>query len=61
MTVKEKEGLSTADMSPGTVAVRLINEKLTQAMDDVLDQMTLEQLMEHVNRAGNVQQAMYYI
>jgi Rrf2 family transcriptional regulator, cysteine metabolism repressor len=49
------------DRSPGEVAVHLLNEKLTQATDDVLDQMTLEQLVEHVNKAGNFQQEMYYI
>jgi len=49
------------DLSPGEIAVRLINDKLTEATDDVLDSMTLEQLMEHVARAGNLQQSMYYI
>jgi hypothetical protein len=48
-------------MSPGKIAVRLLNERLTDATDEVLDKMSLEQLMEHVNRAGNVQQSMYYI
>src|SRR4051812_1328599 len=56
-----KEGAPSSDMSPGEVAVRLINDKLTQATDDALDAMTLEQLLDHVNRAANVQQAMYYI
>jgi Rrf2 family protein len=61
LSVKEKEGVPTADMTPGTVAIRLINERLTDAMDDVLDKMTLEQLMEYVGRASSVQQSMYYI
>jgi Rrf2 family protein len=56
-----KESASTSDLSPGEVAVRLINERLTDATDDVLDNMTLEQLMEHVSRAGSLQQSMYYI
>jgi Rrf2 family protein len=56
-----KEGQPPADMSPGAIAVRLINERLTEVTDDVLDHMTLEQLMDHVNRATNPQQAMYYI
>jgi Rrf2 family transcriptional regulator, cysteine metabolism repressor len=47
--------------SPGKIAVRLINQKLTEATDDVLDNLTLEELMEHVQRAGAGQQAMYYI
>jgi Rrf2 family protein len=55
------EGAPTAELSPGEVAVRLLNQKLTQATDDALDAMTLEQLVEHVSRAGNLSQAMYYI
>ncbi|MDB5174027.1 MAG: transcriptional regulator, BadM/Rrf2 family [Massilia sp.] len=51
----------TTDLSPGEVAVHLLNDRLTQATDTVLDSLTLEQLMEHVNRSGNTQQQMYYI
>jgi Rrf2 family protein len=61
LTIKEKEGVSAADLSPGKAAVRLVNERLTDATDEVLDKMTLEQLMEQVNKSVNVQQAMYYI
>ena len=56
-----REGVAAGELSPGNVAVRLLNEKLTTATDTVLDQMTLEQLVEHVNRAAAVQQSMYYI
>jgi Rrf2 family cysteine metabolism transcriptional repressor len=56
-----KDGGVGTDASPGKVAVRLINEKLTEATDDVLDHMTLEQLIEQVTRATASQQAMYYI
>jgi Rrf2 family protein len=56
-----KDGAAHADMSPGEVAVHLLNDKLTTATDDVLDSLTLEQLLELVNRAGGVQQSMYYI
>lgn len=56
-----KEGGSAVDNSPGKLAVRLINDKLTDATDEVLDKMTLEQLLDHVTRMGNFQQAMYYI
>ena len=56
-----KESAPTSDTTPGEVGVRLINERLTQATDEVLDALTLEQLVEHVNRAGTLQQAMYYI
>ncbi|HVT88181.1 MAG TPA: Rrf2 family transcriptional regulator [Tepidisphaeraceae bacterium] len=59
LTVRENS--PTNDFSPGEVAVRLLNDRLTKATDDVLDAMTLEQLVEHVNKAGNLQQAMYYI
>ncbi|MGB7158999.1 MAG: Rrf2 family transcriptional regulator [Tepidisphaeraceae bacterium] len=59
LTVKEEA--ATKDLSAGEVAVRLINERLTSATDEVLDAMTLEELAEHVSRAGSVQQSMYYI
>jgi hypothetical protein len=49
------------ETSPGKIAVRLINQKLTDATDDVLDNMTLEELMDHVTRASTGQQSMYYI
>lgn len=57
-----KEPAPAPDMSPGKIAVRLINQQLTTATDDVLDTMTLEQLVDQVNRAsGPAHQAMYYI
>ena len=56
-----KEPIPTNEMSPGEIAVRLINEKMTEATDETLGEMTLEQLIEQINRAGNVQQSMYYI
>ena len=56
-----KEAAPASELSPGEVAVRLINEQLTVATDEVLDNMTLEQLMDHVSRAGSMQQSMYYI
>ena len=55
-----KEGEASDDHSPGEVAVHLLNEKLTEATDAALDDLTLEQLMEHVNKTGALQQ-MYYI
>ena len=58
LTVKENGRAD--DRSPGQMAVHLLNERLTDAMDEVLDKMTLEELVEHVGRAGNLQQ-MYYI
>jgi Rrf2 family protein len=56
-----RQSTSTANLSPGEIAVHLINDKLTGAMDDVLDNMNLEQLLDHVNRAASSQQEMYYI
>ena len=56
-----KENGSPGDTSPGRLAVRLISEKLTTATDAVLDSLTLEELLEHVNRAGGSSQEMYYI
>ena len=56
-----KEPIATTEMSPGEIAVRLINEKMTEATDEALGDMTLEQLIEKINRAGSVQQSMYYI
>jgi Rrf2 family protein len=58
LTVKEVQ--SPGDHSPGEVAVHLLNERLTDATDSALDNMSLEQLMEHINRTGSLQQ-MYYI
>lgn len=55
-----KEGGNAQDRSPGEVAVHLLNEKLTEATDAALDDLTVEQLLEHVNRSGSLQQ-MYYI
>ncbi len=59
LTIKEAGPVN--ETSPGKIAVRLLNDRLTDATDEVLDGMTLEQLMEHVNRAANNQQSMYYI
>jgi Rrf2 family transcriptional regulator, cysteine metabolism repressor len=56
-----KDATSTSENSPGKVAVHLINKRLTDATDEVLDKMTLEELIDQVNRATNTQQEMYYI
>lgn len=56
-----KETPASMDASPGKVAVRLINQRLTDATDEVLDNMTLDELLEHVNRAASQQEEMYYI
>src|SRR6476659_6901245 len=49
LTIKESEAVG--EQLPGEIAVRLINDRLTRATDEVLDAMTLEQLLEHVNKA----------
>ena len=56
-----RDGEARDDRSPGEIAVHLLNEKLTEATDEVLDNLTLEQLLEYVNRAAGVQTQMYYI
>jgi Rrf2 family protein len=55
------EGQLAGELSAGELAVHLLNEQLTQATDQVLDKLSLEQLLERVNRSGNLQQQMYYI
>lgn len=56
-----REGRSASELSPGELAVHFLNEKLTEATDDVLDNLTLEQLLEQTSRAASLQQQMYYI
>jgi Rrf2 family protein len=55
-----KEPRTRGEPSPGQVAVRLLNERLTEATDRVLDAMTLEDLMEQLSKVAMGQQ-MYYI
>jgi Rrf2 family protein len=61
LTLKESASAGPAEQSPGKLAVRLVNEKLTDATDQVLDAMTLEDLLEQVTRAAATNQEMYYI
>lgn len=56
-----KEEYSATDVSPGEIAVHLLNQKLTDATDDVLDHLTLADLLDQANRAAALQQQMYYI
>ena len=60
LTVSRESG-RPHDRTPGEIAVHLLNQRLTEATDEVMDNMTLEQLMEHVGRLSNLQQQMYYI
>lgn len=55
-----REVTAAQDHSPGDVAVRLINHRLTDATDKVLDRISLEELSEEAARF-NPQQEMYYI
>jgi Rrf2 family protein len=56
------ESADPAESSPGSVGVRLLNEKLTAATDDVMDHLSLEELVESIAKAGGgAQQEMYYI
>lgn len=56
-----KEGSLASDISPGEAAVHFLNEQLTGATDDVLDNLTVEQLLDQANKAVGTQQQMYYI
>jgi Rrf2 family protein len=58
MTVREPR--RGKDLSPGEIGVQLLNQRLTEATDQVVDDMTLEQLTEYAMRDG-AQQQMYYI
>jgi Rrf2 family protein len=59
LTIKEVE--PEGESTPGEIAVRLLNNRLTDATDEVLDNLSLEELMEQVGKAGGTQQEMYYI
>ena len=59
--LSDKDAKPDSELSPGGLAVHLINQKLTEAMDEVLDKFTLEELMERVNRGSGVNTEMYYI
>ncbi|GIW76842.1 MAG: AsnC family transcriptional regulator [Phycisphaerae bacterium] len=52
---------SPRETAAGEVAVHLINQKLTQATDKVLDSITLEELLDEVNKTTGGHQEMYYI
>ena len=56
-----REGIPANELAPGKIAVHFVNKQLTDATDDVLNKITLDQLMEFVNRAAGTQQSMYYI
>ena len=59
--LSEKQIRRSSETSPGELAVHLLNQKLTDATDEVLDNFTLEQLLEKVNRETGVSTQMYYI
>jgi len=56
-----REGVPASELTPGRLAVHFVNKELTDATDQVLDKITLEQLLEYVARTSGTQQAMYYI
>ena len=49
------------DAVQGEAALHLIQERLHQAHAEVLDQLTLEQLVDEVQRNAKQRDAMYYI
>ncbi|MBC7783211.1 MAG: Rrf2 family transcriptional regulator [Burkholderiales bacterium] len=56
-----RDGESPRDSSPGEIAVHLVNNRLTESTDTVLDSITLDELLDEVNKHGGSQQEMYYI
>jgi Rrf2 family protein len=48
------------ESTPGKIAIQLIKEKMSRSTDDVLDQLTLEELLDQITRlaGGN---SMYFI
>lgn len=59
LSVKDRR--ERAEGSHGEAAVQLINAKLTEATDVVLDKLTVEELAEQSLRGRHLQQSMYYI
>jgi Rrf2 family protein len=55
------QGKLADDIAPGEVAVYLLNQRLTRATEEVMDALTLDQLVDHVNKASMQHQEMYYI
>ena len=47
--------------TPGQVALDFVGGKLASAISLAMDSMTLEELVEHVNKSMNSTQEMYYI
>lgn len=56
-----RDPANNGDLSVGEIAVHLINEKLTESTDEVLDRLSVEELAEQAMRGGHPQQSMYYI
>lgn len=47
--------------TPGQIALDFVGGKLANAISSAMDSMTLEELVEHVNKSANSAQEMYYI
>lgn len=50
-----------ADRSPGEIAASIVNQRLTEATDKTLDEITLADLLDEVNSRTTGPQEMYYI
>jgi len=65
--IKRLEGRPAADPRPqdhptaGEIALDFVAGKLTTAISSAMDSMTLEELVEHVNKSQSSTQQMYYI
>lgn len=47
--------------TPGQIAVQMVGDKLTTAINTTMESMSLEQLVEMVNKSIDQSQEMYYI
>jgi Rrf2 family transcriptional regulator, cysteine metabolism repressor len=56
-----REEKVSRDSSPGEIAVHLVNQRLTESTDHVLNPITLEDLLDDVNQHRGGVQEMYYI
>lgn len=61
LTINENNDIPASELAPGQIASRIINNKLTKATEQALNDLTLAQLIDDVQKAGSGQHAMYYI
>jgi Rrf2 family protein len=57
----DPELVSRADASPGELAVRVLDQRFSQAQSRAVDDLSLEDLVEEASRLGRSKDEMYYI